>query len=84
MDDKEFSPKIDINEEELLGKEKQPKYLKVLLIIFLIIIVLLIGIIIYLIFFRKKDEKSKENSNPQLPTYDTYHFFWYKIFKSSL
>ena len=75
MDDKEFSPKIDINEEELLGKPKQSKYLKVLLIIFLIIIILLIGVIIYLIFFSKKDEKSKDNSNPQLSTYDTYHFF---------
>jgi hypothetical protein len=77
MEENEFSTKIDINEEELLGKAKPAKYLKVLLIISLIIIVLLIGVIIYLIFFNKKDEKSNkdDNSESQLPTFDTYHFF---------
>ena len=75
MEENEFSPKIDINEEELLGKPKPPKYLKVLLIISLIVIVLLIGVIIYLLFFNKKEEKSKDEPEPQFPSYDTYHFF---------
>jgi flagellar basal body-associated protein FliL len=63
MEENEFSPKIDINEEELLGKPKHPKFLKVLLIISLIVIVLLIGVIIYLLFLTKKKKNQKKNQN---------------------
>ena len=77
MEEEEFNPKVDLS-DDLLGKTKVPKYIKILFVIFIIIIIILIGGIIYLIFFRKEEEKpnnEKQNDNDPQPVPSGFNYF---------